>query len=316
MADADLYQELGVAKDATEAEIKKVYRKLAAKLHPDKHPGDKKVEARFKAVNRAYHVLTDPQKRKLYDEFGEEGLREGFDAQAARAYRQATGGGGRVRFRRNGGGAGGFEEVFSTPGVGGFGDLFGDLFRNRGGRGQASARGSDVVSEVTVDFASAIHGAELRLILQDGGEPVTVRIPPGAGNGDKVRIPGHGAPGMFGGPPGDLVLAIRVTPHPLFEREGLDLRLDLPISAAEAFRGAKIKVPTPSGNVTLTVPKHAQSGQVVRLKGRGVKRKAEQGDLYVRFLIKLPDSDSEEVAEAIEVLERATQGDLRENVRF
>jgi curved DNA-binding protein len=121
---------------------------------------------------------------------------------------------------------------------------------------------------------------------------------------------------MFGGPPGDLVLAIRVTPHPLFERDGLDLHLDLPISVGEAWNGAKIKVPTPNGNVTLTVPKRAQSGQTVRLKGRGVKRKAEEGDLYVRFLIKLPDSDSKEVAEAIETLERAGTGDLRAEIRF
>jgi curved DNA-binding protein len=316
VAQADFYQDLGVARDASDEEIKKSYRKLAAKLHPDKHPGDKKIESRFKAVNRAYHVLSDPQKRKLYDEFGEDGLREGFDAEAARAYRRAAGAGGRVRFRRNGG-SGGFEEVFGAENTGGFADLFGDLFRNRGGRGAASAmRGSDIASEVTVDFVSAIQGAELRLTLQDGGEPVTVRIPPGAGDGDKVRIPGHGAPGNFGGPPGDLVLAIRVKPHPFFERDGLDLHLDLPITVREAFYGAKIRVPTPSGDVTLTVPKHAQSGQVVRLKGRGVKRKADQGDLYVRFLIKLPDSDSPELERAVEALESAMSGDVRAGIQY
>jgi len=315
---ADFYQELGVERGATEDEIKKSFRKLAAKLHPDKHPGDKKSETRFKAVNRAYQVLGDSKKRKLYDEFGEDGLREGFDAEAARAYRRAAGAGGRVRFRRNGGGAG-IEDLFSTEGGAGIGDLFGDLFRNRagGGRGQASAmRGSDIASEVTVDFVSAIEGAELRLTLQDGGEPVTVRIPPGAGDGDKVRIPGHGTPGMFGGPAGDLVLAIRVRPHPFFEREGLDLHLDLPITVGEAFKGAKIRVPTPSGDVTLTVPNHAQSGQTVRLKGRGVKRKNDQGDLYVRFLIKLPDSDAPELARAIEALEGAMTSDVRAGLEF
>ena len=313
---ADFYQELGVSRDASEDEIKKSFRKLAAKLHPDKHAGDKKTEARFKAVNRAYQVLSDPKKRKLYDEFGEDGLREGFDADAARAYRRAAGAGGRVRFRRNGGG--GLDDLFGAEGGANIGDLFGDLFRNRAaGRGSASAmRGSDIASEVTVDFVSAIQGAELRLTLQDGGEPVTVRIPPGAGDGDKVRLPGHGTPGMFGGPAGDLVLAIRVRPHPFFEREGLDLHLDLPITVGEAFRGAKIRVPTPSGDVTLTVPKHAQSGQTVRLKGRGVKRKNDQGDLYVRFLIKLPDTDAAEAERAVQVLESSMTNDVRAGIQF
>lgn len=314
----DLYDDLGVSRSASQDDIKKAYRKLAAKLHPDKNPGDSKAETRFKAVNRAYGVLSDPEKRKLYDEFGEDALREGFDADAARAYRRAAGAGGRVRFSRGGGGGFGFEDM---GGAGGFGDLFGELFRNRGRGGAASGRqagmkGSDVASEVTVDFHSAISGANLKLQLQDGGEPVTVRIPPGAGDGDKVRVAGHGAPGMFGGPPGDLILAIRVKPHPHFERQGLDLYLDLPITVGEAHRGAKVRVPTPEGDVTLTVPKHAQSGQVARLKARGVKRKNEKGDLYVRFLVKLPDADSEEVDKAVDILEKATSADVRAGIRF
>jgi curved DNA-binding protein len=307
----DLYEELGVSRTASQDEIKKVYRKHAAKLHPDRNPGDAKVEARFKAINRAYHVLSDPEKRKLYDEFGDDALREGFDAEAARAYRRATAGGGRVRYGRGGGGGFGFEDAA------GFGDLFGELFKNRasGGR-RAGMKGSDVASEVTVDFVSAIRGANLQLTLQDGGEPVTVRVPAGAGEGDKVRVPGHGAPGMFGGPPGDLILAIRVKPHPYFERQGLDLYVDLPVTVGEAFRGAKIRVPTPEGDVTLTVPKRAQSGQVARLKGRGVVRKKEKGDLYVRFLIKLPDADSPEVEQAVETLDHATTADVRGGLRF
>lgn len=310
----DFYAELGVNRDATPEEIRKAYRKLAAKFHPDKHPGDKKAEARFKTINRAYQTLNDPGKRKLYDEFGEDGLREGFDPDAARAYRRAGGAGGRVRFRR--GGEGGFEEIFSG-GAGGFGDLFGDLFRGQaGGQARGPMKGSDVASEVSVDFASALRGAELKLKLQDGGEEVTVRIPAGASDGDKVRVAGHGAPGLFGAPRGDLVLVIRVKPHPHFERNGLDLHLDLPITVAEAYRGAKVRVPTPEGFVTLTVPRHAQSGQVVRLKGRGVKRKGQQGDLYVRFMIKLPDSDAPEVEGAISTLESATHTDVRSGIEF
>jgi len=319
---ADFYKELGVSQSASGDEIKKAYRKLASELHPDKNPGDKKAEARFKAVNRAHQVLGDPEKRKLYDEFGEDGVREGFDANAARAYREGFGGGpgARVRYRRGPGGAN-VEDFFSGAGsAGGFGDFFGDLFGGarpgpRGGAGQAGMKGSDVASEVTIDFLSAIKGAELRLRVQDGGDEVTVRVPAGAGDGDKVRIPGHGAPGVYGGPPGDLLLSIRVQPHPFFERAGLDLYLDLPITVGEAYHGAKVRVPTPDGPVTLSVPSQAQSGQVARLKGRGVKRKNETGDLFVRFLVRYPTTTDPEVERAIDTLEHGLDGnELREKL--
>jgi len=320
---SDFYEELGVAKGASDEEIKKAYRKLAGKLHPDKNPGDKKAESRFKAVNRAYQVLSDKEKRKLYDEFGEEGLREGFNADAARAFRR--GGGRRVRYTTPSGGGFSFEDLFGGNGNGGgpggptpeagFGDLFGDLFGGRQQRRRGPLKGSDVASEVTVDFVSAIKGAALKLRVQEQGDEVTVRIPPGAGDGDKVRIAGHGAPGAMGGPPGDLVLTIRVAPHPYFDRKGLDLHLDLPIGIGEAFRGAKVRVPTPDGDVTLTVPKHAQSGQVVRLAKRGVKRGNQHGDLYVRFLVRLPPRESPEIDRAIDVLDRET-GDVRSGIKF
>jgi curved DNA-binding protein len=312
----DLYSELGVSRDASPDEIKKAYRKLAAQLHPDKNPGDTKAEARFKTVNRAHQVLSDQEKRKIYDEFGEEGLREGFDVQAARAYRSGFGGG---RARARAGGVN-VEDLFGGEGPqGGFGDLFGDLFggrARRGAGGGANMKGSDVASEVSIDFVSAIKGAELRLRLQDGGDEVTVRIPAGAGDGDKVRIPGHGQPGPFGGPPGDLILTIRVQPHQFFDREGLDLYLDLPITIGEAFHGAKVRVPTPDGPVTLSVPKRAQSGQVARLKGKGVQRKSEQGDLFVRFLVRYPGEGGTEVEKAIEALEKHLQTDLRAGIQF
>jgi curved DNA-binding protein len=314
---ADFYKELGVSRTATQDEIKKAYRKLAAELHPDKNPGNKKAEARFKTVNRANQVLSDPDKRKLYDEFGEDALREGFDADAARAYRSATRGG---RVRHPGGGVS-LEDLFGGGGGmpggggGGIGDMFGDLFSGRARRG-GPAKGSDLASEVHVDFVSAIRGAELRLRVQDGGEEVKVRVPPGAGDGDRVRIAGHGAPGEFGGPPGDLLLTIRVDPHPHFERSGLDLYLDLPITVGEAFRGAKVRVPTPEASVTLTVPKHAQSGQVARLKGKGVKRQNQQGDLYVRFEVKLPTKEAAAVEKAVDALDAAIEGDVREGIAF
>jgi curved DNA-binding protein len=312
---ADFYEELGVSRSATPAEIKKAYRKLAAELHPDKNPGNKKSEARFKVVNRAHQVLSDEKKRKLYDEFGEDALREGFDADAARAYRNATRGG---HVRHPGGGVS-LEDLFSGGmpggGSGGFGDMLGDIFSNRGRRG-GPAKGSDLASEVEVDFVSAIRGAELVMRMQSGGDPVKVRVPPGAGDGDRVRIPGHGAPGALGGPAGDLIVTIRVGTHPHFERLGLDLYLDLPVTAAEAYRGAKVRVPTLEGSVTLTVPPHAQSGQVARLKGKGVKRQNQQGDLYVRFEIKLPVKESAAVDKAIDALESAMEGDVREGISF
>ena len=307
---ADFYKELGVSKTASQEEIKKAYRKLAGKLHPDKNPGDEKAEARFKAVNRAYGALSDPKTRALYDEFGEDALREGFDAEAARAYKRAAAGGGRVRFGREGAG---FEDVFAGGSGGGFGDLFSELFGGGRGRRAGPMKGSDVASEVTVDFLSAIQGASLKLRVQDGGDEVTVRVPAGADDGDRVRVPGHGAPGMNGGPAGDLLLTIRVRSHPVFERDGLDLYLDLPITPVEAYRGAKVRVPTPEGDVSLTVPAHAQSGQVVRLKGRGVKRGKKQGDLYVRFLVRLPSKSSKEIEKAIETLEKADRKSTRLN---
>jgi curved DNA-binding protein len=264
-------------------------------------------------VNRAYQTLSDPEKRKIYDEFGEDGLREGFDVGAARAYKEAA------RSGHMRGGSGGFEDIFGGGQGANIGDLFGDLFGGGGVRGRrrgGAMKGSDVAAEVTVDLPNALRGAELRLRLQDGGDEVTVRVPAGAGDGDRVRIAGHGAPGAMGGPPGDLILTIRVTPHPHFERVGLDLYLDLPITPSEAYRGAKVRVPTQDGFVTLTVPKHAQSGQVARLKGKGVKRAGKQGDFFVRFQVRLPDSESSELDEAVDVLDAAVPKNLRDGIVF
>lgn len=312
-----LYDELGVSKTASADEIKKAYRKLAQKLHPDKNPGDRKAEARFKAVNNAHQVLSDPKRRALYDEFGDEGLREGFNAEAARAYRGARSGRARP-------GRGGAEELpFDLEGflrqqgqrgeAGGFGDFFGEMF---GGGRRGPRAGSDLASEVTVDFVSAIEGATLELRVQEGGTPVKVRVPAGAGDGDKIRVKGQGGPGQAGGPPGDLIVTLKVGPHPFFKREGLDLQLELPISVAEAHSGAKVRVPTPAGPVQLSVPRHAQSGQVLRLKGKGVARKNQQGDLYVRFLVQVPPVDSPELDAAMAVLASAEQRDLRASLRF
>jgi curved DNA-binding protein len=295
----DLYAVLGVAKNADADSIKKTYRKLAGQLHPDKNPGNSVAEARFKQVNHAYDVVGDAKKRKLYDEFGEEGLREGFDPERVRAYR---GWASRQDRPRSGGGFDA-EEVFGGSNAN-FGDLFGDLLGGRGRRARGPTKGPDLESEVTIDFASALRGATLELHPRGtGGAPVTVRIPPGADEGSRVRIAGQGGPSSNGGVRGDLVLAVHVTPHPHFRREGDDLHVDLPITIAEGYHGAKVRVPTVDGAVSMKVPPRAQSGQTVRLRGKGVAMKGRTaGDLYVHFLVQIPVDASNEAASLVDKL--------------
>jgi curved DNA-binding protein len=323
----DFYSVLGISRSATADEIKKSYRKLASKLHPDKNPGNKAAEAQFKEVNRAYEVLSDTKKRSLYDEFGEEALREGFDAERVRQYKAwagqqgaRPGAGGGVPFNiedlLRGAGAGG-QTGFDAEGAGGVGDLFGDLFGGGRRRRRGPARGPDQESEITIDFSAAVRGGTFTLRTSDSTEPVTVRIPPGADEGSKLRIAGQGVPGSNGGARGDLLLYIHVRPHPFFRREKNDLHLDLPVTAGEAYSGAKVKVPTPDGAVALKVPPHTQSGQVARLKGKGVARKSgPPGDLYVHFQIQLPTAETDDVKRAIEVLGAVTTEDPRANIEF
>jgi curved DNA-binding protein len=212
----------------------------------------------------------------------------------------------------------------ASPGGGGIGDMFGDLFGRQRGRGpgapsQAELRGQDVTSSVTVEFAQAVLGTTLQLApSHDPSSTVTVRIPPGATEGSRVRIKGQGQPSPYGdrGQPGDLILRVHVKPHPHFKLDGQDLHLDLPITIAEAYHGARVRVPTPHGDVKLAVPQHAQSGQVVRLRGKGVQRKGKQaGDLLVRFLVIYPTVDEPSVAQAIELLGEVS-GDPREELTF
>ena len=317
----DLYAVLGVARDADEDAIKKAFRKLAMKFHPDKAPG-KANEQRFKEVNQANEVLSDPKKRALYDEFGEESMSQNFDVERARMVRQYGGGRGGGGRSPQGPGPGGFDvqDIFGNAAAGGdIGDVFGDLFggRGRGGRGGARRpmKGQDVESSVTIDFVSSVKGTSLQ--LQRGDETVTVRVPPGAHEGGRLRIPGQGGEGAAGGPAGDLLLTIHVTPHPFFKREGDDLHLDVPVTLGEAYRGEKIRVPTPDGEVTLKVPPRTQSGKVTRLRGKGVTRKGkEPGDLYVKFIVHVPTDDDPEVAQAVEVLAAKMTEDPRVGLTF
>jgi curved DNA-binding protein len=326
MATTDFYSVLGVPKDADAATIKKTYRKLARDLHPDKNPGNKGMETRFKEVNRAYEVLGDDAKRKLYDEFGEDALREGFDPEKQRAYAQwqsraANGGGG---FRGGGGGFGGgvnLEDLFSGQvpggsGGGGEGDPFADLF-GRASRRRGPVRGRDIEQELTVDFVSAVKGTSLQLRNPSAPEPVTVRIPPGAAEGSRVRIREQGAASPNGGPNGDLILVIHVEAHQLFTRDGDDLTLEVPITTSEAIKGAKVKVPTFDGDVTVKVPPGTQSGTKLRLRGKGVVRKGrEPGDLYARFMIHVPTGSDAKLQELADELATFEHGDVRANLHI
>jgi len=315
----DLYQVLGVPRGADQEAIKKAYRKLAAELHPDKNRS-RNAEQRFKQVAGAYQVLGDPKKRALYDEFGEDSLKVGFDPERARMAKQWGGG--------FGGGPGG--DGFSVDlgdlfrggrGGGNIGDMLGDLFgrgRKTAARRARSRRGRNANATVTIDFAEAVRGTTLRLGAEGGAaRGMQVRIPAGATDGNRVRVRGKGMAGEGGGLPGDLILTVRVRPHPYFTQRGTDLHLDLPITLREAYRGAQISAPTPYGTVKLTIPKGAQSGQKMRLRGQGVERRGGgRGDMIVRLLVLYPAADDAEVAQAIETLEQRVDGDPRDAIEF
>ncbi len=314
----DFYAILGVKKDADADAIKKAYRKLARDLHPDKNPGNKGAEDKFKAVNRAYEALGDEKKRKLYDEFGPDALREGFDADKARAYKQwqeraARNGGG----FRGGGGPVNLEDLFGgdVPGGrvdfggdgGGFADFFGRASRRRG-----PMKGQDWEQSITIDFGSAVKGTTIKMKRPDSAEPIAVRIPAGADEGSRVRIPGQGGASPNGGPNGDLILEIHVEPHPLFTREDDDLHLEVPITVSEAIKGAKVKVPTYHGEVSVKVPPGTSSGTKLRLRGKGIHRKGrEPGDLYLRFMVHVPKEEHHELHKLADELAKHEKEDVR-----
>lgn len=321
----DLYATLGVERSVDAEELRKSYRKLARRYHPDVNPGDKEAEDRFKAISEAYAVLSDPEKRKLYDEFGEISLESGFDVEAARRARDAFG----ARFGGAGDGAQGFE-FSGAPGEGyDFGnldDLLGELFSRRGwsgGHTRGRMRGGDIEAELELDFMDAALGGEQRLHIgrpaADGSvrrETVTVRIPPGVSDGGRIRLPGKGGEGRGGGPPGDLYARIRVRPHGLFRREGRDVFLDVPISVREALLGAKVEVPTLSGRATVTIPAGTSSGTRLRLRGKGVPHPAggASGDLYVVVQIRVPRRLDADAATRLQEMPELDPPDLRKEL--
>ena len=315
----DLYAILGVARDADPEAIRKAYRKLARRHHPDVNPDDKAAEEKFKEITRAYDVLSDAEKRRSYDEFGEISLQGGFDAEKARRAREAFA----SRFGR--GGPQGFEG-FEGAGderaeMGGLDDLFSDLFSRRGwGDLRRERRGRDIEAELELDFVDAARGGERRLSIArpmaDGRareETVTVRIPPGVSDGGRIRLRGKGAEGRGGAPPGDLFASIRVRPHRFFRREGRNLSLDLPVTIGEATLGAKVEVPTLEGRVKLTIPPGTDSGAKLRLRGKGVPHPSggKAGDLYVVVQIRVPRDLTPEAAAKLREISRFDPRDPR-----
>lgn len=288
----DPYKVLGVAKDATQTEIKKAYRKLAKSLHPDLHPGDKAKEAQFQAVSAANDIIGNAEKRKRYDA-GEIDA-TGQERPQRQYYRDHAGADPQGRYT-SGAGYDDFEDLSDV-----FSDLFGARAQGRrDGRGFA-ARGADVRYHLDVDFMDAAKGAKRPVPLPDGSA-IDLTIPAGVRDGQTLRLRGKGQPGFGGGPAGDAYVEIGVRPHKLFTRDGNDIEVEVPISFDEAILGAKIEVPTLSGRVSMGVPKGASSGQRLRLKGRGIKpAKGQAGDQYVRLKIVTPariDAEMEAIAQ-------------------
>ena len=285
----DPYQILGVARDADQETIKKAFRKLAKKLHPDLNPGNKKVEQDFKEVNGAYDLLSDPQKRARFD-------RGEIDASGAERpersfYRAYAEGGGDSKYREAEFGEFSAEDILS--------ELFGGG-RRGGGRPQRS-RGEDVSYTLAVGFLEAANGAKRRVTLADG-KTLDVTIPAGTEHGQTLRLKGRGMPGLGGGPAGDAYVEIQVEPHAFLTRKDSNIHLDLPVTISEAVLGATVTVPTVDGKVSVKIPPGSNTGSTLRLKGRGLldRRTGQRGDQYVTLKVVLPERPDAELKQFLE----------------
>jgi molecular chaperone DnaJ len=378
----DFYEILGVKKDSSQEEIKKAYRKLARKWHPDINPGNKEAEQKFKDISGAYDCLGNAEKRKLYDEFGEEGLQAGFDAEKARQYKQwgayqQKGASGRAWSGQDFGRYQSYEDIF--------GDIFSSGGDFRGGfRTSTPSKGRDMEHEMTIDLISALRGFETEFSMRkmkvcpqcqgsgtdqhskittchacggsgrqnvaEGplqftkacpvckghgqiGEPcsrcsgqgqifdterIKVVIPQGVKEGSKVRVAGKGEPGFNGGSSGDLYLIIHIKPHPVLKREGDNISMEVPVTVREAMAGGTITVPTIDGQVNVKVPPKSQSGQTLRLKGKGAVnlKTKKRGDLMVKLIVKVPRTDDSEILEAAAKMEGYYKEDPRKDIRL
>lgn len=286
----DPYAILGVKKDASDDELRSAFRKLAKGLHPDLHPGDKQAEERFKQVNAAYSLLSDPEKRARFDR-GEIDA-SGAETPDRRFYKQYADAGAGRTYRSTEGFAD-FEDM---------GDVFSDLFgRMRGGGRERTLRGADLNYQLGIEFLEAVNGVTKRVTMSDG-KTLDIVIPAGLRDGQTLRLKGQGLPAPNAqGTPGDALVEIAVKPHGVFRLEGNDIHLDLPVTLGEAVLGGKVTVPTPGGPVTMTIPKGSSSGTQLRLKGRGVPdpRTGGRGDQYVRLRVALPSPPDAELEEFV-----------------
>lgn len=301
----DYYVTLGVSRNASADDIHKAYRKLAREYHPDLNPDDDAAKRKFQEIQKAYEVLKDPKKREMFDRFG-----PSFDQMGG----AAGGGGGQWRARPGGGGGtgGGFEDV-DLGDIFGEGGGFADLFRQftrkpgrrPGGPGGPAQRGSNIEHELQVPFRTAVSGGSAQISIRRATgrvETINVKVPAGIEDGKKIRLRGQGNPGPSGSEPGDIMITVRVAPHPSYQRVGHDLVVKVPVSLAEAALGAKIDVPTPKGTITLTLPPGTSSGKRLRVKGHGVQAAEGSGDLFAEIHIVLPESLDAETSETIKNL--------------
>ena len=324
----DYYSVLGVPKNASQADIQKAYRELARKYHPDMNPNDKTAKKKFQKVQAAFDVLNHPEKREMYDRYG-----SSFETMGAGGPQQ---GGGRSWAPGAGGaGPGGFGvedidlsqflgERFGQEMPGGIGDLFGQ-FRRAAGKfrkpaGGSAQRGGDVVQELQIPFATSITGGEVQITLERPGakpETLAVKIPVGIEDGKKIRIRGHGMPASRGAAAGDLLLTVRVAPHPHFHRRGNQLLVRVPVTIGEAAAGAKVDVPTPRGAVSLSIPPGTSSGAKLRIRGQGVATKnGPPGDLLAEIQIVLPKQLSDADRQAIREIDQRYAQNPRADLRW
>jgi DnaJ-class molecular chaperone len=294
---ANPYEILGLTKTATDEDIRKAYRKLAKQHHPDLNPGNKQAEARFKDISGAYALLSDPEKRRAFD--ADEIDASGQPQAERRYYRDYAGP--QSGFR--------YEQPEDLGGFEGFGDIFADLMRGRretgagaGAGRQFRMRGADVHYTLPVSFLEAVNGAKKRVDMPDG-KTLDIAIPPGIEDGQTLRLKGQGSPGLGGGPPGDALITVTVTPHPQFRREGNDIRAVLPITLNEALSGGSVQADTVTGPVTLKVPRRSNSGRVLRLRGKGVQGKVK-GDHLAELQVVMPPHQDAALEQAISGWER------------
>jgi len=341
----DYYEVLGLKPGASASEIRAAYKKLARKYHPDANKGSKSSEESFKQVSEAYQVLNDPQKRRQYDAMRSMGA-GGAGGPFPGGFGQEGSAGGWWPF---GGGGGSRRVDFGAEGFPDLGSIFSDLFGRSAPGGAGQRRGSDLELRATLEFLEAAEGTTIKAPVarhvtcplcggsgaspssssrgaacprcggqgvERSSETITVRIPPGAENGGRVRVPGKGDAGVRGGPPGDLYLVLKVTPHKHFRREGSDLILEAPLSYAEASLGASIEVPTLSGHSVLSVPPGTKSGQRLRLRGKGLPSKdgKSRGDLIVVALIVPPRKLNARMKELVRELDQLDNGDPRRDL--